>query len=119
MARYNRRDVDAALAQICDALGRPKGHYIDHHEGDEIPEGSAVLRPPTVLGHPGTRTNPGGWAVAHAGENSNVPAGYVIEEIGHGTTGITYPLGPTRRSAREFCEAVDFAVAALAIAARP
>lgn len=53
----------------------------------------------------------GGWHLDHNG----VYGGYVVEEVMNEAGGITHPLGHERRTAREFCDAVSFALRVLEV----
>lgn len=51
----------------------------------------------------------GGWQLDHNG----IYGGYVVEEIHNEHGAISHPFGSMRRSARDFCDAVNFALRAM------
>jgi hypothetical protein len=53
----------------------------------------------------------GGWTLDHNG----IYGGYVVQEIHNENGAITQPFGYQRRTAREFCDAVNFATHAVSI----
>ncbi len=86
MDRYTRKDAEAAFGRLLAALDKPPYDWTTHE---------------------------GGWLLDYNG----VYGGYVVAERRrypgpNGTSGIgeSYPLGYHRRSAREFVEAVTFAL---------
>lgn len=51
----------------------------------------------------------GGWVLDHNG----IYGGYVVEQIYNENGAITQPFGYRRRTAREFCDVVNFACQAI------
>jgi hypothetical protein len=104
--RYTRKDAERAFDLLRSTLGKKPGHYEDN-DGTP-PEGSVMV------GDGSYRTIPGGWAL----DWNSTYGGGVIEELLSGRTGVTRPLGSRRRNAREFCDAVHFALNVLREAAK-
>lgn len=83
--RYTRKDAEAAFRRLCKVTGHQESlTYSDHRAGD--------------------------WVLDYTG----CYGGFVIEEYLDTDTGrITHPLGSERRTTREFCDAVRFAIRAI------
>jgi hypothetical protein len=100
--RYTRTDADKALIRLADALGKPIGSYRALEDGEVSNFSSATHS-----------TVPGGW---HLDVNATY-GGCVIHEMGPaGETYIREPFGSTRRTYRDFCDAVNFALNAHSLA---
>lgn len=97
--RYTRKDAENALARLAGALGHPVGHYRPLQEGEVSTYGSSTYT-----------TIPGGWDI----DWNPAYGGIVIQEIdGDGGTSIREPFGSMRRTYRDFCDTVNFALNAL------
>ena len=87
--RYTHKDAEHAFERLCKALGKREAARYD---------------------------DVGGWRLDYGGGQGmsiGVYGGYVVEEIASEGGAIRMPLGYQRRNAREFCEAVYFAVSVL------
>src|SRR3990167_3699011 len=102
--RYTYKDAVRAMERLADDLGKPLGHYRTVAPGEVSSLGADRQ----------TTTIPGGWVLDY----NPIYGGCVIEERGDepGATWSTHPRGGTRRSPREFCEAVSFARTAMKLA---
>ena len=101
--RYTRKDAEAAFNRLRLVLDKPNGHYRE----------APTTHEENPFGAPKYVTIPGGWALDH----NSWYGGYVIQEIDpNGGTGIFEPFGSRRRTAREFCDAVNFALSAISLA---
>jgi hypothetical protein len=92
--RYTRKDAEKALSRLCEALGKPEGHYRKCEPG----EASNMKNGQTIS------TIPGGWALDY----NPIYGGCVIEELSPtpGETWVSTPFGSTRRTPRAFCQMV-------------
>ena len=91
--RYTRRDAEAALGRLATAAGRPwttGSPWMRRDDGKTV----ALV---------------GVWYLDYA----PLYGGYVVHEMANEAGGVSEPFGSRRRTAREFCEAVDFAVRAI------
>lgn len=99
MDRYSRKDAEAAFERLATALHKPIGHYRPLESGE-----TSNYNPSADFS-----TIPGGWALDYSAYG-----GYVVHQIDQrGGTGVYEPFGSRRRSTREFCDAVRFALDAL------
>ena len=108
--RYTRKDAYKAFTRLASALGKTwsddygnlySGHY---YEPD--------LRAEKLWTREGTsnRAHIGAWMLDY----NPIYGGFVIEEMFNEGGGVSRPMGDLRRNAREFCDAVRFAMDALA-----
>lgn len=86
--RYTRKDADKAFARLCEATGRRSSTFTNHKAGDWYLDYNAYY---------------GGCVIEE----------YLTDEPEG--SGITHPLGSTRRSPREFVQCVNFALAVKAL----
>ena len=113
--RYTAVDAQKALERLASTCGRAwftpgktaaaRGIYRGHYYR---PERVGDLRNPD-----GTFTQGGAWLLDHSPYG-----GYMVGETAHDGGGESTPFGHTRRPAREFCEAVNFAINAIEILTR-
>ena len=92
--RYTRKDAEAAFERLCFALDKPRGEWTKD-----------AARPHALT------SNEGGWTLDY----NRTYGGYVIHEYVNDRGGVREPFGSQRRSARDFCDAVRFALDALHI----
>lgn len=110
--RYTRRDAEAAFHRLANALRKT---YSDPN-GDLWTWDDAQRAPKRTGGKLWTREGNenraavGAWCLDYAG----VYGGFVVHEISNEGGGVGTPLGHLRRNARDFCDAVRFALDAMA-----
>ena len=117
--RYTHKDAEAAFARLASACGRTwsdrggklwRGSWWTPEAvlSDYEPDGQARLW--TRAGNE-NRAAVGVWMLDHNG----IYGGYVIHEMYNDHGGVYEPFGGMRRSAGDFCAAVNFAMSALGL----
>lgn len=105
--RYNRADAQSAMERLAAALDKPWARNGQVFVGKPWDDESR-----TVTGHLWTRPEGayvGAWVLDYAAPYG----GYVIHEMANEGGGVSTPFGSRRRSARDFCMVVEFALTAL------
>lgn len=111
--RYTRKDAQAAFARLASALGKTWSDRSGHLWRGKAYEPEAAGELWTRIESAGGAQNVaavGAWMLDHNG----IYGGYVIAEMFNEGGGESHPLGDLRRPARDFCDAVRFALDALA-----
>lgn len=113
--RYTRRDAYMAFTRLASALGKTwsddhgnlyNGDYYEPH----LLQTKLWMRIESSGGAQNI-ASVGAWTLDY----NPVYDGFVIEEILNVGGGVSHPMGDLRRNARDFCNAVRFAMDAIAI----
>jgi hypothetical protein len=108
--RFTRKDAERAFARLAFTLGKTwsdrSGHLYSGPYWAPVPAGELWTR----VGSDYVATV-GAWMLDY----NPVYGGFVIHQMGNEGGGVSCPMGHTRKPAREFCEAVRFAIDALGI----
>ena len=115
--RYTRKDAQAAMERLAAATGYPYYRPSLRGRSGDLKAGvfSGPPHDPQRRGQLWNREGSdnrcfvGAWVLDH----NSVYGGYVVEQMENEHGGISHPLGSGRKSAREFCDAVRFALDAL------
>jgi len=110
MDRYTRKDAEAAFAWLASRLGKTWSDRNGNLWTGKYFEPTAVGQLWTRDGNE-NRAHVGAWMLDYASGYG----GFMVHEMGNEGGGVSTPFGHTRRSARDFCDAVRFAMDALAV----